>query len=101
MTVSAASGGEFARLSGLITRQRRDLDWMQSEAAARSVVDLARGMLMERLSCSAAEARAQLSHLSAESGMGVPELAAQIASQVPPAGRPGQVCTGSPWQARP
>ena len=89
MTVSAASGGEFARLSGLITRQRRDLDRMQSEAAARSVVDLARGMLMERLSCSAAEARAQLSHLSAESGTGVPELAAQIASQVPPAGAAG------------
>jgi PAS domain-containing protein len=81
MTVTAAGDGEFARLSGLIARQRRELDRMQSVAAARSVADLARGMLMERLGCSAAEAQEQLAHLSAESGTTVPELAAQIASQ--------------------
>ena len=80
--MTAASGADFARLSGLIARQRRELDRMRSEAAARSVVDLARGMLMERLGCSAAEAQAQLAHLSAESGTSVPELAAQIAGQI-------------------
>jgi serine phosphatase RsbU (regulator of sigma subunit) len=83
--VTAVNGDDFARLSGLITRQRQELDQTRSEAAARSVVDLARGMLMERLGCTAAEAQAQLTHLSAESGTSVPELAAQIAGQMPPA----------------
>src|ERR1019366_331582 len=49
VTATIASNGEFARLSALIARQRRELDRMQSAAAARSVADLARGMLMERL----------------------------------------------------
>ena len=58
---------------------------MQSGAATRSVVDLARGMLMERLRCSPAEAQAQLAHLSAESGTSLAELAAQITGQQFPA----------------
>ncbi len=62
---------------------------MQSGVAARSVVDLARGMLMERLRCSAAEAQAQLAHLSAESGASLGELAAQITGQQFPATAPG------------
>jgi serine phosphatase RsbU (regulator of sigma subunit) len=70
------------RLSALIARQRRELDRLQADAAARSVVDLARGMLMERLGCSPAEAQAQLEHLSAESGTGLAELAAQITGQL-------------------
>src|ERR1700733_9910304 len=54
---------------------------MQSGAAGRSVVDLARGMLMERLRCSPAEAQAQLVHLSTESGTSLAELAGQITGQ--------------------
>ena len=101
VAVTAAGSGEFARLSGLIARQRRELDRMRSEAAARSVADLARGMLMERLGCSAAEAQEQLAHLSAESGTSVPELAAQIARQPPLTGNgwltsQGQVTSEAP-----
>jgi serine phosphatase RsbU (regulator of sigma subunit)/PAS domain-containing protein len=70
------------RLSALIARQRRELDRLQADAAVRSVVDLARGMLMERLGCSPAEAQAQLEHLSAESGTSLAELAAQITGQL-------------------
>jgi serine phosphatase RsbU (regulator of sigma subunit) len=70
------------QLSALIARQRRELDRLQADAAARSVVDLARGMLMERLGCSPAEAQAQLEHLSAESGTSLAELAAQITGQL-------------------
>jgi serine phosphatase RsbU (regulator of sigma subunit) len=72
-------------LSELIARQRQELDGLQSAAAARSVVDLARGVLMERLGCSPAEAQEQLEHLSAESGTGLAELAAQITGQPSPA----------------
>ncbi len=63
---------------------------MQSGAAARAVVDLARGMLMERLRCSPAEAQAQLAHLSAESGTSLAELAAQITGQQSTATAPGE-----------
>jgi serine phosphatase RsbU (regulator of sigma subunit)/PAS domain-containing protein len=79
--VTAPSGADFSRLSALIARQRQELDGLQSAAAARSVVDLARGMLMERLGCSPAEAQEQLEHLSAESGTSLSELAGQITGQ--------------------
>jgi PAS domain-containing protein len=92
VTVTAANSGDFARLSGLIARQRRELDRMQAEAATRSVTDLARGMLMERLGCSAAQAQDQLTRLSAQSGTSAADLAAQIAGQAhvsaPADGRP-------------
>src|ERR1035438_1444762 len=63
---------------------------MQSGVASRSVVDQARGVLMERLGCSPAEAQAQLAHLSAESGTSLAELAAQITGQQSPATVPGE-----------
>ena len=83
--MTAPSGADFTRLSALIARQRRELDGLQSAAAARSVVDLARGMLMERLGCSPVEAQEQLEHVSAESGTSLAELAAQITGQPSPA----------------
>jgi serine phosphatase RsbU (regulator of sigma subunit) len=97
--VTAPGGGEFRRLSELIARQRHDLDRMQAEAASRSVIDLARGILMAQLGCSAAQAQEQLMRLSRDSNTSVPDLAAQIAGQPQP-GRPapGQ---GSPGQGSP
>ena len=67
-----------ARLSALVARQRQDLDSLRAQAAARSVTDLARGVLMEQLGCTPAEAARQLTRLAAESGTCVTELAAQI-----------------------
>jgi len=81
------------RLSALLERQRRELDKLRSAAAARSVVDLARGMLMEQLGCTPAEAQRQLVHLAAESGVSTTELAAQITHTEPP-GEPPE--TGMP-----
>jgi len=81
--VTAPGGGEFRRLSALIARQRHDLDRMQAEAASRSVVDLARGILMAQLGCSPAQAQEQLLRLSEDSNTSVPDLAAQIAGQAP------------------
>ena len=98
------SGADVARLKALIARQRRELDGMRSQAAARSVVDLATGMLMEQLHCSPAEARRQLARLARESGDSVADLAAQITRQPPPAeaeaprSRPR---AGSAWPGRP
>jgi PAS domain-containing protein len=74
----------MVRLTALVERQRRELDELRSAAAARSVVDLARGMLMEQLGCTPAEAQRQLVRLAAESSIATTELAAQITHQDPP-----------------
>jgi PAS domain-containing protein len=72
---------DLARLTAVIGRQRQELDRMRAEAAARSVTDIAQGVLMERLGCPAAEAASQLTRLAAEAGIGVAELAAEITGQ--------------------
>src|SRR5580692_3754258 len=84
--VAEPSGPEIARLRALIARQRRELDAVRSGAAARSVIDVATGMLMEQLHCSPAQARRQLDNLAGESGETVADLAAQIAGQRTPDG---------------
>jgi serine phosphatase RsbU (regulator of sigma subunit) len=82
--VAEPSGTDVARLEALVARQRRELDRMRSQAATRSVVDLATGVLMEQLHCSPAQARRQLARLARESDDTVAELAAQIAGKLPP-----------------
>ncbi|HEV3287674.1 MAG TPA: GAF and ANTAR domain-containing protein, partial [Streptosporangiaceae bacterium] len=82
--MSDPSGADMVRLNALVERQRRELDKLRTAAAARSVVDLARGMLMEQLGCTPAEAQRQLVRLAAESGITTTELAAQITHQDPP-----------------
>ncbi len=95
------TGAYVARLNALITRQRRELDRMRCEAAGRSIVDLARGMLMEQLHCSPAEARQQLDRLAKESGGTVVELSAQITGQLRPeeAADPGVRRLSLTWAA--
>ena len=78
------SGTDVARLKALIARQRRELDRARSQAATRSVADLATGMLMQQLHCSPAQARRQLARLARESDDTVAELAAQITGQPSP-----------------
>src|SRR6266487_5225085 len=79
--VKTSDSGERAKLTDLVGWQRRELDRTRSEAAARSVIDVATGMLMERLSCSPAEARQQLDRLSSASGITPTDLAAEITGQ--------------------
>jgi serine phosphatase RsbU (regulator of sigma subunit) len=82
--VAEPSGTDVARLEALVARQRRELDRMRSQAATRSVVDLATGVLVEQLRCSPAQARRQLARLARESDDTVAELAAQITGKLPP-----------------
>jgi serine phosphatase RsbU (regulator of sigma subunit) len=97
--LTTASGAEFIRLSALIARQRRELDRLAAQAAARSVVDLARGVLMERLRCSSAQAQEQLVALSMEAGTSILELAAQITREA--AGEVGPPDLADPPRADP
>jgi PAS domain-containing protein len=86
--VTERSGANVVRLTALVARQRRELDGLRSQAARRSIVDLARGMLMEQLGCTPAEAQRQLARLARQAGIGATELAAQITRQIPPGQAP-------------
>jgi PAS domain-containing protein len=86
--VTESSAADVVRLTALVARQRRELDKLRSQAAGRSIVDLARGMLMEQLGCTPAEAQRQLVRLARESGISATELAAQITRQEPPGRAP-------------
>jgi len=78
-----SSGEEILRLAAVIDRQRRELDRVRSGAAARSVIDMAKGALIERLGCSAAEAASQLTALASEAGTPLAEIAAAIIGHDP------------------
>ncbi|MGN6793684.1 MAG: SpoIIE family protein phosphatase [Streptosporangiaceae bacterium] len=84
----AYSGGDAAltRLQEAIARQRRELEFSRREAASRSVIDLARGMLMHQLACSPDEASRQLEDLADRACVSVTAMAAEITSQDPPDG---------------
>jgi serine phosphatase RsbU (regulator of sigma subunit)/PAS domain-containing protein len=82
--VTEPSGTDVARLAAVIARQRQELDRARSEAATRSVIDLARGMLMEQLHCPPAEAAGQLSRLAVQAGESEADLAARITRQASP-----------------
>src|SRR5215813_12840702 len=73
-----AGQAHVARLMALADRQREEIAQLRNEAAASTALDLARGVLMERLGCSAAEAGGQLDRIAAEAGSAPDELAAQI-----------------------
>ena len=53
---SAREDPSVARLLALTARMRSELDELRHEAAGQATIDLARGILMERLHCSAVEA---------------------------------------------
>ena len=57
---------------------------MRAQAAERTVLDLARGILMERLGCSAADASRQLAEIAVAAGRPPLLLAAEITGQAAP-----------------
>ncbi|HWF81898.1 MAG TPA: SpoIIE family protein phosphatase [Streptosporangiaceae bacterium] len=67
-----------ARLTAVIARQRRELGELSADAAARAVVDLARGVLIARLGCTPAQAGSQLVKIAEESGIPLIQLASEI-----------------------
>jgi serine phosphatase RsbU (regulator of sigma subunit) len=77
------------RLGAVVERQRRELHAIRARAAEQSVVDLAAGMLMERLGCTVDEARSQLAGLAEQAGTTLAGLAAQVAGQLAPHAVPG------------
>ncbi len=70
--------GDELRLAGVVDRQRREIERMRAQTAARIVVATATGLLMERLGCSAADAASQLGVLAEATGVSLGEMAATV-----------------------
>ncbi|MFJ9846140.1 SpoIIE family protein phosphatase [Kitasatospora sp. NPDC101155] len=72
------SDGTAQALAATVRRLQRDAERMRAEARARSTVDLATGILAERLGVVPAEAAARLGRLARDAGVPVVALAADL-----------------------
>ncbi|MEU2631584.1 ANTAR domain-containing protein, partial [Kitasatospora sp. NPDC007106] len=66
------------RLALALRRLEAERDVLRDRLATRPLVDIATGMLAERLHCPPADAAAQLDALAAEAGVPADRLAAEI-----------------------
>ncbi|MFI1968470.1 antitermination regulator [Streptomyces cinnamoneus] len=69
------------RLAATVERLRRQVTAAHAAADGRALVELAKGVLVERLKCSPAEAARQLSALAGQAGLSQLELAADIVNE--------------------
>jgi serine phosphatase RsbU (regulator of sigma subunit) len=65
----------------VVDRLRSELRALRVHTASRSVVDVAKGVLVERLRCGPAEAAEQLSRLAAASNLSLVDWAAEVINQ--------------------
>ncbi|MFD7417157.1 SpoIIE family protein phosphatase [Kitasatospora purpeofusca] len=70
------------RLAATVENLRAELARARADAAGRSLVEMAAGVLVERLRCGPAEAAAQLTALAEQADVPVLEFAAELVNQV-------------------
>ncbi|MGW0765326.1 SpoIIE family protein phosphatase [Streptomyces sp. NPDC002676] len=70
-----------AGLAAAVDRLRTEIRALREDREARVLVELAEGILVERLNCAPAEAARQLHRLASDARMTLPELAADIVDQ--------------------
>ncbi|MEU6236148.1 SpoIIE family protein phosphatase [Kitasatospora sp. NPDC047058] len=93
-------------LAGTVRRLQRGLDRLRSEERDRAAVDVATGILAERLRCTPAEAAVHLARLARDAGQPAAVLAADIAglpgfTDDQPAAGPTSTADGRPAPAPP
>ncbi|MFJ9775722.1 SpoIIE family protein phosphatase [Kitasatospora sp. NPDC101157] len=71
----------MGRLAGVVERLQRELQHAHLQAEGRALIDLAKGILVERLGCGPAEAGRQLDKLADQAGLQVLELAVELVNQ--------------------
>ncbi|MEU5634927.1 SpoIIE family protein phosphatase [Streptomyces rishiriensis] len=76
-----AASSPVGRLAATVDRLRREVQAAQAEAEGRALVELAKGILVERLGCGPAEAAQQLSDLAEQAGTTPLELAVDVINQ--------------------
>ncbi|MFE0674206.1 SpoIIE family protein phosphatase [Streptomyces sp. NPDC058867] len=69
------------RLAATVERLRREIRDAHAAADGRALIELAKGVLVERLRCTPAKAAAQLAELAEQAGVSQLELAADIINQ--------------------
>ncbi|MER7110902.1 SpoIIE family protein phosphatase [Streptomyces sp. NPDC000229] len=74
-------GTGLGRLAATVERLRNEIRAAQAAADGRGLIELAKGVLIERLQCGPAMAAQQLADLADESGVSQLELAADIVNQ--------------------
>ncbi|WP_329493602.1 SpoIIE family protein phosphatase [Kitasatospora herbaricolor] len=77
----SADTGVVGRLTSTVERLRSELDQARAEADGRALVELAKGILVERLGYGPADASRQLEDLAGQSKLSVLELAADLVNQ--------------------
>ncbi len=90
------TGDDLPRLAAVIERQRRELAAARAGESVAAVVAMARGALMERSGCGAAEAALQLADMAAAAGLPLPEMAGAVLGQEPSRQPPGPPPEQSP-----
>ncbi|WP_242419083.1 ANTAR domain-containing protein, partial [Frankia sp. CpI1-P] len=80
---SAGRSGPAAGMLSVIARQQRQLAEARSRTASDALIDVAIGVLVERLHCSVAEAGEQLRGLAAAAGVAPADFAAEVLGQAP------------------
>ncbi|MDJ0382397.1 SpoIIE family protein phosphatase [Streptomyces sp. G-G2] len=77
----AAESGEVGRLAATVERLRQQALEAEWAADGRALIEMARGILVGRLGCGAAEASRQLTRLADQSGVTVLSLAVDVINQ--------------------
>lgn len=85
----AATGGEdmaarqtpVGRLAATVERLRQEVREAQAEADGRALIELAKGILVERLGCGPAQAARQLAELTGQAGVTPLEFAVEVINQ--------------------
>ncbi|MFI9591761.1 SpoIIE family protein phosphatase [Nonomuraea sp. NPDC052265] len=77
----AEEAASLARLAATVERLRAELHEVRRAADDRALVELAKGILVERLRCAPAQAADQLATLAARTGRSQAELAADIVNR--------------------
>ncbi|MFD6357104.1 SpoIIE family protein phosphatase [Nocardia tengchongensis] len=78
---SSAVGAEITRLTATVERLRDEIQRAHATADARALIELAKGVLIERLGCGPAQAARQLDVLSERVGSTRLEFAADLVNQ--------------------
>ncbi|GGT01813.1 transcription antitermination regulator [Planobispora rosea] len=76
-----AAGSNVGRLAATIERLRQEVERAQRAAEGRALIEVAKGILIERLQCGLTAAEHQLAALADQAGVSRLELAADIINQ--------------------
>ncbi len=77
----AELSANLARLADTVTRLRGEVDHAHAVADGRALIELAKGVLMERLHCTPADAARQLESLAGRAGLTPLEFAADVVGE--------------------